>query len=194
MTERETMPQRRRSFNVEFTHEYELGKPFRYRATVGLYPDGRVGELFLNFQRHHTPMDAMAQDAAIAMSLALQYGCPLDILRGALSRDAEGYAASPFGHLLDKVVEALREAGDHRYEQPLQPAAGTRVVAGPGWGNRVASLDPAREPDGGHQAGLHPGIPSPEPGDRPVVADGGPGSSGGADAGTGGADGSAAGE
>jgi hypothetical protein len=43
----------------------------------------------------------MASDAAIAASLALQYGCPAEVLRGALSRDSDGVASSPLGVALD---------------------------------------------------------------------------------------------
>ena len=35
--------------------------------------------------------------SAVAASLALQHGCPLEVLRHALLRDAQGNAASPLG-------------------------------------------------------------------------------------------------
>jgi hypothetical protein len=48
----------------------------------------------------------MASDAAIAASLALQFGCPVEVLRKALSRDARGNASSPIGVALDRLAAA----------------------------------------------------------------------------------------
>jgi hypothetical protein len=45
----------------------------------------------------------LASDAAIAVSLALQHGAPLDEIRHALKRDARGNAAGPIGAALDLV-------------------------------------------------------------------------------------------
>lgn len=46
-----------------------------------------------------------APDAAIAASLALQHGCPVEVLRKALSRDARGNPLSPLGVALDVEAE-----------------------------------------------------------------------------------------
>jgi hypothetical protein len=43
--------------------------------------------------------------ASVAASLAFQYGCPLEVLRKALLRDAQGRASSPLGAALDIVAE-----------------------------------------------------------------------------------------
>jgi hypothetical protein len=61
-----------------------------YTATISRYPDGRIGEIFLHNTKPASNSDSYARDAAIAASLALQYGCPLDVLRRALLRDAQG--------------------------------------------------------------------------------------------------------
>jgi ribonucleoside-diphosphate reductase alpha chain len=45
----------------------------------------------------------MASDAAIAASLALQFGCPAEVLRRALKRDGQGKASSPLGVALDRL-------------------------------------------------------------------------------------------
>ncbi len=72
--------------------------------TAGYYPDGRVGEIFLNADRANSLLDFLMSDAAILASLALQYGCPLDELRHALKRDSRGVAASPIGAALDQIT------------------------------------------------------------------------------------------
>ena len=76
----------------------------RFLATVGFYPDGEVGEIFLNAARGSSGIDAFAADAAILASLALQHGASLDELRHALKHDSSGRAASPIGAALDQVA------------------------------------------------------------------------------------------
>jgi hypothetical protein len=76
----------------------------RFEMTVGYYPDGRVGEIFLNADRANSLLDFLMSDAAILASLALQYGAPLDEIMHALKRDTRGTAASPIGAALDLIA------------------------------------------------------------------------------------------
>lgn len=100
---REPLPMRRASE----TYEVEsLG--LHYRATVGLYPDGRPAEIFLSGNKAGSPADAAARDAAIAASLALQFGCPLDVLRHALTRDGRGAPSSVLGAALDQYLGEVK--------------------------------------------------------------------------------------
>ncbi len=68
---RQRLPQRRRSE----TFELEVSG-LRYTTTVGYFSDGRIGEIFLQNHKPGSQSDANARDAAVAASLALQYGCP----------------------------------------------------------------------------------------------------------------------
>ena len=77
----------------------------RYTATIGRFPDGRIGEIFLSNTKPSSQSDVNARDAAVATSLAFQFGCPLETLRRALLRDSQGRAASPLGASLDFVAE-----------------------------------------------------------------------------------------
>ena len=104
MSHRRELPQRRLNQTFTFVHEWEKGKPFQYRCTVGYYEDGILGEVFLNSLKHDTSLDANARDAAVFLSIALQYGAPLSVLRRAMQRDTEGYAASPLGLALDEIA------------------------------------------------------------------------------------------
>lgn len=101
---RKYLPQRRECTNFEFSHEMERGKEFHYKCSVGYYPDGTIGEIFLNLSKHGTSLDVNVQEAAIFASIAIQYGVPLEVLQGAIKRDPEGYPASPLGHALDLIV------------------------------------------------------------------------------------------
>jgi ribonucleoside-diphosphate reductase alpha chain len=46
-----------------------------------------------------------ARDAAVAASLLLQHGCPLDTLRQALTRNGDGLGSGPLAHVLDLLAE-----------------------------------------------------------------------------------------
>jgi hypothetical protein len=97
-TERERLADRRLAESFSF----ELGA-LHYTCTFGQFQDGRVAELFLGNTRPSSQSDVYAHDAAVAASLALQHGCPLDVLRKALLRDPAGNASSPLGRALDII-------------------------------------------------------------------------------------------
>jgi hypothetical protein len=81
----------------------------RVDMTSGYYADGRIAEVFLNADRANSLLDFLMSDAAIAVSLALQYGAPLDELRHAMKRDARGAAVSPIGQALD-LIPSMEDA------------------------------------------------------------------------------------
>lgn len=98
---RELMPTRRPSETFAFEHVTPSYQFFPYTATVGYYLDGRPGEVFLSAAKITTDMDTAARDAAILLSFALQFGAPLESMRAAISRDAEGKPMGVVGTLLD---------------------------------------------------------------------------------------------
>jgi ribonucleoside-diphosphate reductase alpha chain len=75
-----------------------------YHATISRFATGEIGEIFLSNTKPSSQSDVNARDAAVAASLALQFGCPLDVLRTALLRDARGEASSPLGKALDLIA------------------------------------------------------------------------------------------
>jgi hypothetical protein len=96
--QRDRLPNRRPAETFAFERDRS-----RYEMTVGYYPDGRPGEIFLNADRADSLLDVLTSDAAIIASIALQFGCPLDAIRHALKRDSRGAAASPIGAALDLI-------------------------------------------------------------------------------------------
>jgi hypothetical protein len=78
----------------------------RYTATLGRFPDGSIGEIFLQNTKPGSQSDSNARDAAVAASLALQYGCPLEVLRRALLRDPRGRPSTPLGAAIDAITGA----------------------------------------------------------------------------------------
>jgi hypothetical protein len=96
---RERLPNRRPSITFELT-----ANNLHYTCTVSHFADGRVGELFLQNTKAGSQSDANARESAIAASLALQFGCPLETLRGAVLRNADGSASTPLGRALDIIT------------------------------------------------------------------------------------------
>jgi len=96
---RQRLPQRR----IAETFDLQING-LRYTATIGRFPDGRIGEVFLQNHKPGSQSDANARDAAVAASLALQFGCPLETLRRALLRDARGNPSTPLGAAIDAIT------------------------------------------------------------------------------------------
>src|ERR1700736_738520 len=103
MTARERLPNRRQSESFEFRH---AGHPFT--LSVGLYPDRRIAEIFLSSHKPGSPIEAIARDAAVTVSIALQFGADLETIRQALTKDHDGGLATLLGAALDKIAEAPR--------------------------------------------------------------------------------------
>jgi hypothetical protein len=99
MSERTRLENRRAST----TFELECGG-LRYTCTVGRYRDGSIGELFLNNHKSNSASDANARDSAIVASLAIQHGVPIETIRRALLRDAQGKPSTPLGTALDIIL------------------------------------------------------------------------------------------
>lgn len=96
---RSRLPHRREHEVIEFEHA-----GIRYTAGVGRYGyGGRVAEVFLDAGKAGTAIATHARDGAVILSLLLQHGCPLEIIRKAVTRLPDGSAAGPFGTLLDLI-------------------------------------------------------------------------------------------
>ena len=98
MQQRQRLPNRR----VGQTFELEVGG-LKYTATVGRFSDGRVAEIFLSNHKSNSAADVNARDAAIACSIAMQFGADVETIRRALSRDSHGRATGPLGAALDRI-------------------------------------------------------------------------------------------
>lgn len=98
-TPRRSLPQRRQNE----TFELNFGESFS--VTVGYYNDGTPGEVFISSRRRAgTDFDSICRDGAVLMSLALQHGCPLETIKGALTKTSQGEPMTVIG----KVAEAIR--------------------------------------------------------------------------------------
>ncbi|HYK93738.1 MAG TPA: vitamin B12-dependent ribonucleotide reductase [Thermoplasmata archaeon] len=74
---RERLPDERKAI----THHFQVGGHDGY-VTVGLYPDGRPGEIFFRVTKEGSTVNGLMDSLGISMSMALQHGVPLkDLVR-----------------------------------------------------------------------------------------------------------------
>lgn len=74
---RRKMPQERKSI----THKFKIGPDHEGYITAGMYEDGTVGEIFLtDIGKEGSTLKGMMNAFATAISIALQYGVPLETL------------------------------------------------------------------------------------------------------------------
>ena len=90
---RRRLPDERRSL----THHFSVGGQEGY-VTVGLYEDGLPGELFIRMAKEGSTVSGLMDSFATAVSLALQYGVPLQILCDKFSHtrfEPSGWSGNP---------------------------------------------------------------------------------------------------
>lgn len=100
-TPREVLPQRRRAETFRLTMDAHS----QFDVTVGFYPDGRIGEVFINGGKSGSAVEAIARDSAVLLSLALQHGVPIDVMKGAITRERNNWPMTIIGAVIDKLVE-----------------------------------------------------------------------------------------
>lgn len=104
---RKVLSHRRASFTVEFQHANGMGS-MDYVVTYscfGARERGALAELFVNTNgKVGSAADVMVSDGSTAISIALQYGVPIEVLQHAMKRNADGTAMGALGHALDIAV------------------------------------------------------------------------------------------
>ena len=98
-------PQRCRLPNRRASESFNLeSQGLRFTCTASRFADGSLAEVFLQNHKCGSMAAINAQDSAVVCSLALQYGVPLEVIRRALMRDAQGRASGPLGVALDRIA------------------------------------------------------------------------------------------
>jgi ribonucleoside-diphosphate reductase alpha chain len=94
---RRRLPDERHSL----THHFSVGGQEGY-VTVGLYKDGLPGEMFIRMAKEGSTVSGLMDSFATAVSLALQYGVPLQVLCDKFSHtrfEPSGWSGNPkIGH------------------------------------------------------------------------------------------------
>ena len=101
---RRRMPEERRSV----IRKLKIG-PLKVYAVVGLFPDGRPGELFLHGDRLGTFEHGLLDALALMTSLAWQAGVPLEVTCGKL----RGWTFEPRGMTGDPEFPFVSSIADY---------------------------------------------------------------------------------
>ena len=125
MRERERMPDRRKGY----TQKAVVGGHKVYLRT-GEYDDGRLGEIFIDMHKEGAALRSLLNNFAIAVSLGLQYGVPLDEYVDAFTftrfepagpvqgNDSIKYATSIFDYVFRELAVSYMERFDLAHVDP----------------------------------------------------------------------------
>lgn len=102
---RSRLPDRRATETFEVDHDNAVYTvSVGYSGIPGIDPDARAGEIFVSAGRAGTGLDITMRDAAIAASIALQYGCPPEVLSKAFLRNDDGTPAGIMAAVADSIA------------------------------------------------------------------------------------------
>ncbi|MDE3106218.1 MAG: vitamin B12-dependent ribonucleotide reductase, partial [Acidobacteriota bacterium] len=138
------------------THKFGLAGHEGY-ITVGLYPNGQPGEIFIRMAKEGSTVSGLMDSFATAVSLALQHGVPLRVLceKFAHTRfEPSGWTGNPEIGFAKSIMDyifrwlQIRFLSGHQFDlfAGLQPQASipvTGTVSAPG--NTVVSTSPSLE-------------------------------------------------
>ena len=142
------------------THKFEIGGHEGY-ITVGMFDDGRPGEIFLVMAKEGSTISGFADAFALAISYAMQYGVPLQVLVDKFSHvrfEPAGMTKNPEVRMAKSIVDYLFRWLATKFLTPeAQFEAGVNVpaVETPGAGQLKLVVEPT-------VAGQHAGGTQPE--------------------------------
>ncbi len=141
---------------ASITHKFKIGDHEGY-ITVGLYPDGEPGELFITMAKEGSTVSGLMDSFALAVSIALQHGVPLRLFceKFAHTRfEPSGWSGNPdLGYaksIMDYIFRWLQLRFLTGQQQllfdnlRLRPAGGTPEGVGSREAESVASSPEAR--------------------------------------------------
>ncbi len=107
----EPKPYRRRlpTERAAVTHKFDINGHEGY-ITVGLYPDGQPGEIFLKMAKEGSTVSGLMDTLATSISLALQYGVPLRDLVNKFAHvrfEPAGFTANPEIPIAKSIVDYI---------------------------------------------------------------------------------------
>ncbi|MCA9155413.1 MAG: vitamin B12-dependent ribonucleotide reductase, partial [Planctomycetales bacterium] len=140
---RERLPDTRQSV----THKFNVGGHEGY-INVGLYPDGRPGELFITMAKEGSTVGGLMDCFGTAISMSLQYGVPLEVLVNKFSHtrfEPMGHTTNPDVRIAKSVVDYIFRWMAITFMPGYREAAlgGLKDSASPQNGGEAAVLEPA---------------------------------------------------
>ncbi len=141
---RERLPDERRSI----THKFRVGDQEGY-ITVGLYDDGRPGEIFVKINKEGSTVSGLMDAVALLTSVTLQYGVPVeDLARKLKNTRFEPYG--PTGNPQIPWATSLVDYIFHWLELKFAAGGGSTKMTEAGAGTTAAGeTRPASEPSSG---------------------------------------------
>jgi ribonucleoside-diphosphate reductase alpha chain len=91
------------------THKFSIAGHEGY-INVGLYPDGRPGEVFITMAKEGSTIGGLMDSFGTAISLSLQYGVPLEVLVNKFSHtrfEPNGHTTNPDIRIAKSVVDYI---------------------------------------------------------------------------------------
>ncbi|MBM4107936.1 MAG: adenosylcobalamin-dependent ribonucleoside-diphosphate reductase [Phycisphaerae bacterium] len=167
---RRRLPETRRSF----THRFNIAGHEGY-LTVGLYDDGKPGELFITMSKEGSTIGGLMDSLGTATSVALQYGVPIESLVNKFSHqrfEPAGMTENseiPFAKsLVDYIFRWMGMQFIPGYREQHAPSRGALGSNAPAGAERPPRPEDGRwnhasEPSGGRMGGLSAGGPAPGP-------------------------------
>lgn len=107
---RQRLANRRQHKMIAVEHDH-----LPFKVGIGRERDPETGELravaevFINAQKVNSYIDALVSDAAILMSMLLQYGCPAEDIARSMKRTPSGEASSVLGVAAGLICETAGE-------------------------------------------------------------------------------------
>jgi len=101
---RERLPDTRNSV----THKFSISGHEGY-ISVGLYPDGRPGEVFITMAKEGSTIGGLMDSFGTATSISLQYGVPLEVLVSKFSHTR----FEPMGHTTNPDIRIAKSLVDY---------------------------------------------------------------------------------
>ena len=96
---RSRLPDRRQCETVDLWHGGQ-----RYHLTIGEYPDGSPGEVFVHGAKPGSDTDLLGDDIGVLISRLLQYGDDPVSLAAGVGRLGDGAPASIIGAIADVLA------------------------------------------------------------------------------------------
>ncbi len=113
---RRRLPDERRSI----THKFSIGGHEGY-LTVGMYDDGTAGELFVVMAKEGSVVSGLMDSFATSVSLALQYGVPLQVLVDKFSHtrfEPSGFTGNPDIPIAKSITDYIFRWLSLKFDKP----------------------------------------------------------------------------
>jgi ribonucleoside-diphosphate reductase alpha chain len=116
---RKRLPDERRSI----THKFVIGGVHEGYFTVGLYEDGKPGEIFITMAKQGSTISGLMDTIATMTSIMLQYGVPIEVLVNKFSHmrfEPSGFTKNPDIKIAKSVVDYIFRWLGLKFMKPME--------------------------------------------------------------------------